>query len=50
MLQSTEKASLEETFSILATERSDCSSAKRGGDLGYFQKNQMQSMECVTNS
>lgn len=32
----------EETFEELAEKYSDCSSAKRGGDLGFFQKNQMQ--------
>lgn len=32
----------EETLSALATNFSDCSSAKRGGDLGYFERNQMQ--------
>lgn len=32
----------EETFEDLATRYSDCSSAKRAGDLGVFQKNQMQ--------
>lgn len=30
------------TFEELATEYSDCSSAKRGGDLGFFTRNQMQ--------
>lgn len=32
----------QETLSALATHFSDCSSAKRGGDLGYFEKGQMQ--------
>ncbi|KAI8643142.1 peptidyl-prolyl cis-trans isomerase pin1 [Parasitella parasitica] len=32
----------EETLSALATNYSDCSSAKRGGDLGYFERGQMQ--------
>ncbi|KAI8337168.1 peptidyl-prolyl cis-trans isomerase pin1 [Chlamydoabsidia padenii] len=31
-----------ETLSALATNYSDCSSAKRGGDLGYFVPGQMQ--------
>ncbi|CAO3625128.1 unnamed protein product [Cunninghamella echinulata] len=31
-----------ETLSALATNNSDCSSAKRGGDLGYFEHGQMQ--------
>jgi NIMA-interacting peptidyl-prolyl cis-trans isomerase 1 len=31
-----------ETLSALATNYSDCSSAKRGGDLGYFEHGQMQ--------
>lgn len=31
-----------ETLSALATNFSDCSSAKRGGDLGYFERGQMQ--------
>lgn len=30
------------TFEELATKYSDCSSAKRGGDLGFFGRNQMQ--------
>lgn len=30
------------TFEELATKYSDCSSAKRGGDLGFFERNQMQ--------
>lgn len=30
------------TFEDLATKYSDCSSAKRGGDLGSFERNQMQ--------
>ncbi|KAG2214892.1 hypothetical protein INT45_003624 [Circinella minor] len=32
----------EETLSALATNFSDCSSAKRGGDLGHFERGQMQ--------
>ncbi|KAI9031813.1 peptidyl-prolyl cis-trans isomerase pin1 [Phycomyces nitens] len=32
----------EETLSALATNHSDCSSAKRGGDLGHFERGQMQ--------
>ena len=32
----------EKTFQELAGEFSDCSSAKRGGDLGPFGRNQMQ--------
>jgi len=32
----------EATFEDLATKYSDCSSAKRGGDLGPFGRNQMQ--------
>ena len=32
----------EATFEELATKYSDCSSAKRGGDLGPFGRNQMQ--------
>lgn len=32
----------EETFEELASKYSDCSSAKRGGDLGSFERNQMQ--------
>lgn len=30
------------TFEDIATEFSDCSSAKKGGDLGFFGRNQMQ--------
>ena len=30
------------TFQDLAKEESDCSSAKRGGDLGFFEKGKMQ--------
>lgn len=30
-------------FQKIATERSDCSSAKKGGDLGSFSRGQMQS-------
>ena len=32
-----------EAFKLKAAERSDCSSAKRGGDLGYFGPGEMQS-------
>ncbi|OZJ04606.1 Peptidyl-prolyl cis-trans isomerase pin1 [Bifiguratus adelaidae] len=32
----------ESTLSTLATTESDCSSAKRGGDLGFFERGQMQ--------
>jgi peptidyl-prolyl cis-trans isomerase NIMA-interacting 1 len=32
----------ESTFKELAEQESDCSSAKKGGDLGYFGKGQMQ--------
>ena len=32
----------EKTFDELASEFSDCSSAKRGGDLGLFGRGQMQ--------
>ncbi|KAG0672553.1 peptidylprolyl isomerase [Kluyveromyces marxianus] len=31
-----------EPFEALAKERSDCSSAKRGGDLGFFGRGEMQ--------
>ena len=37
MIQSGEKS-----FAELATQFSDCSSAKRGGDLGPFGRGQMQ--------
>lgn len=33
---------LESAFSELATRESDCSSAKRGGDLGVFGRGKMQ--------
>lgn len=38
-----------EAFKIKAAERSDCSSAKRGGDLGFFGPGEMQSklIACV---
>lgn len=32
-----------EAFKLKAAERSDCSSAKRGGDLGFFGPGEMQS-------
>ena len=32
----------DDTFEGLASKYSDCSSAKRGGDLGFFERNQMQ--------
>jgi NIMA-interacting peptidyl-prolyl cis-trans isomerase 1 len=35
-------ASGEVEFAALAAKESDCSSAKRGGDLGPFSKGQMQ--------
>ena len=42
-----------EAFKLKAAERSDCSSAKRGGDLGYFGPGEMQSKfktsSCPTN-
>lgn len=31
-----------ERFEDVAKERSDCSSFKRGGDLGYFSRGEMQ--------
>ena len=34
--------SKEETFEKLASKYSDCSSASKGGDLGYFSRGQMQ--------
>lgn len=34
-----------EALKLKAAERSDCSSAKRGGDLGYFGAGEMQSKE-----
>lgn len=34
--------SSEKTLEELATTESDCSSAKRGGDLGFFGRGQMQ--------
>ncbi|GKY95097.1 hypothetical protein MPSEU_000473700 [Mayamaea pseudoterrestris] len=33
---------LDAVFSLHATERSDCSSFKSGGDLGFFARGQMQ--------
>ncbi|KAL5011607.1 hypothetical protein ScPMuIL_010158 [Solemya velum] len=33
---------LQDMFATLATDFSDCSSAKKGGDLGHFKKGQMQ--------
>ena len=38
----TQIVSGEKSFEELATEFSDCSSAKRGGDLGLFGRQQMQ--------
>ncbi|CAI5441163.1 unnamed protein product [Caenorhabditis angaria] len=35
-------SNLEEQFRNIAKEFSDCSSAKRGGDLGFFERRQMQ--------
>lgn len=32
----------DDTFEGIASKNSDCSSAKRGGDLGFFGRNQMQ--------
>ncbi|CBK21281.2 uncharacterized protein [Blastocystis hominis] len=32
----------QETFKRIAEKESDCSSAKRGGDLGFFKRGQMQ--------
>lgn len=32
----------EETFEDIASKYSDCSSARRAGDLGYFERGQMQ--------
>lgn len=32
----------DDTFENIASKYSDCSSAKRGGDLGFFERNQMQ--------
>lgn len=32
----------ESTFADLASTESDCSSAKKGGDLGFFSRGQMQ--------
>ncbi|KAF9895899.1 Peptidyl-prolyl cis-trans isomerase NIMA-interacting protein 1, partial [Lobosporangium transversale] len=39
--ESTIKAG-EKTLSDLASTESDCSSAKKAGDLGYFERGQMQ--------
>ncbi len=38
---------LDEAFAKLASTESDCSSAKHGGDLGYFGKGQMQGMSIL---
>lgn len=42
----TKLESKEVTFAELASKESDCSSARKGGDLGVFGPNQMQS-ECL---
>lgn len=39
----TAQAGVFEAFKLKAAERSDCSSAKRGGDLGFFGPGEMQS-------
>lgn len=36
-----------EAFKLKAAERSDCSSAKKGGDLGYFGPGEMQSKNLI---
>ena len=38
------------TFQDLAKEESDCSSAKRGGDLGFFEKGKMQVRRTTTTN
>lgn len=41
-LQQIQERLATESFESLAKERSDCSSSKRGGDLGWFGKGEMQ--------
>ncbi|WVN85470.1 uncharacterized protein L203_100616 [Cryptococcus depauperatus CBS 7841] len=43
-LQSLPAAELAEEFAKIASTESDCSSAKKGGDLGWFGKGQMQKL------
>ncbi|SYW80836.1 putative prolyl isomerase Ess1 [Ustilago hordei] len=40
--QELQQDSSKETFASLASVNSDCSSARAGGDLGFFQRGQMQ--------
>ena len=42
ILKEEDAASLQDTFRELAKTESDCSSAKRGGDLGFFKRKKMQ--------
>lgn len=42
ILKEEDPESLQETFAELAKTESDCSSAKRGGDLGFFKRKKMQ--------